>query len=38
MDKMTDIQKKLDVKKIHDLVDKEFKGKLKTNNLTDKHV
>ena len=32
--KMIDIQKKLDVKNIHDLVDKEIKGKLKTNNLT----
>ena len=32
--KMIDIQKKLDFKNIHDLVDKEIKGKFKTNNLT----
>ena len=32
--KMIDIQK-LDVKNIHDLVDKEIKGKFKTNNLTE---
>ena len=30
--KMIDIQKKLDVKKTNDLVDKEIKGKFKTNN------
>ena len=36
--KMIDIQKKLDVKNIHDLVDKEIKGKFKTNNLTDKQI
>ena len=33
--KMFEIQKKLDVKNIYDLVDKEIKGKFKTNNLTD---
>ena len=33
--KIIDTQKKLDVKNIHDLVDKEIKGKFKTNNLTD---
>ena len=33
--KMINIQKKLDVKIIHDLVDKEIKGKFKTNYLTD---
>ena len=33
--KMIDVQKKLDVKNFHDLVDKEIKGKLKTNNPTD---
>ena len=32
--KIIDIQKKLDVKNIHDLVDKEIKGRFKTNNLT----
>ena len=37
MDK-NDWQKKLDVKIIHDLVDKESKGKFKTNNLTDKQI
>ena len=36
--KMIDIQKKLDVKNIHDLVDKEIKGKFKTNNLTDERI
>ena len=36
--KMIDIQKKLDVKNIDDLVDKEIKGKFKTNNLTDKQI
>ena len=30
--KMIDIQKKLDVKNIHDLVDKQIKSKFKTNN------
>ena len=35
---MIDIQKKLDVKNIHDLVDKEIKGKFKTNNLTDEQI
>ena len=35
---MIDIQKKLDVKNIHDLVDKESKGKFKTNNLTDEQI
>ena len=35
---MIDIQKKLDVKNIDDLVDKEIKGKFKTNNLTDKQI
>ena len=33
--KMINIQNKLDVKIIHDLVDKEIKGKFKTNCLTD---
>ena len=33
--KMINIQKKLHVKIIHDLVDKEIKGKFKTNYLTD---
>ena len=36
--KMIDIQKKLDVKNIHHLVDREIKGKFKTNNLTDEQV
>ena len=36
--KMIDIQKELDVKNIHDLVDKEIKGKFKTNNLTDEQI
>ena len=36
--KMIEIQKKLDVKNIHDLVDKEIKGKFKTNNLTDEQI
>ena len=36
--KMIDIQKKLDVKNIHDLVDKEIKGKFKTNNLTHERI
>ena len=36
--KMIDIQKKLDVKNIHDLVDKEIKDKFKTNNLTDEQI
>ena len=36
--KMIDIQKKLNVKNIHDLVDKEIKGKFKTNNLTDEQI
>ena len=36
--KIIDIQKKLDVKNIHDLVDKEIKGKFKKNNLTDEHI
>ena len=35
---MIDIQKKLDVKNIHDLVDKEIKGKFKTNNITDEQT
>ena len=38
MDKMIDMQKKLDVKKIHDLVDKEFKGKFKIKKLTDEQI
>ena len=33
--KMINIQKKLYVKNIHNLVDKEIKGKFKANNLTD---
>ena len=32
---MIDIQKKLDVKNNHDLLDKEIKYKFKTNNLMD---
>ena len=36
--KMIDIQKKLDVKNIHDLVDKEIKSKFKTNNPTNKQI
>ena len=36
--KLIDIQNKLDVRNIHDLVDKEMKGKVKTNNLTDKQI
>ena len=35
---MIDIQKKLDVKNINDLVDKEIKGKFKTNDLTDEQI
>ena len=35
---MIDIQNKLDVKNINDLVDKEIKGKFKTNNLTDERI
>ena len=35
---MIDIQKKLDVKNIHDLVDKEIKSKFKTNNPTNKQI
>ena len=31
-------KKKLDVKRIHDLIDKEIKGKCKTNNLTDEQI
>ena len=36
--KMIDIQKNLDVKNIHDLVDKEIKGKFKTNNPTKEQI
>ena len=36
--KIIDIQKKLDVKNIHELVVKEVKGKFKTNNLTDEQI
>ena len=36
--KMIDIQKQIDVKSIRDLVDKEIKGKFKTNNLTDEQI
>ena len=36
--KMIDIQRELDVKNIHDLVDKEIKGKFKTDNLTDEQI
>ena len=32
------IKKKLDVKNIHDLVDKEINNKFKTNNLTDEQI
>ena len=35
---MIDIQKQIDVKSIRDLVDKEIKGKFKTNNLTDEQI
>ena len=35
---MIDIQKKLDVKNIHDLVDKEIKGKFKINNLKNEQI
>ena len=35
---MIDIQKKLDVKNIHDLVNKEIKGKFKTKSLTDEQI
>ena len=36
--KMVDMQKNLNVKNIHVLVDKEIKGKFKTNNLTDEQI
>ena len=36
--KMIDTQKKLDVKNTHDLVDKEIKGKFKTNNPADEQI
>ena len=36
--KMIDIKKTLDVKNIHDLVDKEINGKFKTNNLIDEQI
>ena len=36
--KTIDIQNRLDVKNIHNLVDKEIKGKSKTNNLTDEQI
>ena len=35
---MIDIQKKLDVKIIHNLVDKEIKSKFKTNNPTKEQI
>ena len=35
---MIDIQKKLDVKHIHDLVKKYIKDKFRTNNLTDEQI
>ena len=35
---MIDIQKILNVKNIHDLVDKEIKGKFKTKNPTNKQI
>ena len=35
---MVDMQKNLNVKNIHVLVDKEIKGKFKTNNLTDEQI
>ena len=35
---MIDIQKKLNVKSIDDLADKEIKGKLNTNNLTNEQI
>ena len=36
--KMIDIQKKIDVKNIHDLIDKEIKGKCKTNNAANEQI
>ena len=36
--KMIDTQKRLYVKSIHDLVDKEIKSKFKNNNLTDEQI
>ena len=36
--KMINIQKKLDAKNIHNLVDTEIKGKFKTNNLADEQI
>ena len=36
--KTIDIQNRLDVKNIHNLVDKEIKSKFKTNNLTDEQI
>ena len=36
--KMIDIKKKLNVKNIHDLVNKEIRGKFKTNNPTDEQI
>ena len=36
--KMIDIKKKLNVKNIHDLVNKEISGKFKTNNPTDEQI
>ena len=36
--KMIHIQRKLDVKSINDLADKEIKGKFKTNKLPDEQI
>ena len=38
MSKNDDMKNKLDVKNIHDLVDKEIKSKFETNNLTDERI
>ena len=35
---MIDVKKNLDVKNIHDLVNKEIRGKFKTNNITDEQI
>ena len=35
---MIDIQNRLNVKNIHDLVDEKIKGKFKTNNITDEQI
>ena len=35
---MIDIEKKLNLKNFHDLVDKEIKGKFRTNNPTNEQI